>query len=572
MISNNIKLTLHKHCWALLIIFLFSSILFVHGSLNNFIPCEKDCGETFIALHQARNSYLTGAKYLWLENLATSPDIQNHPFLYSHNVNIGNLIFTICEKIGLTILWQKQLITLSITALGLLYVYLCIFKVSKDRFLSLLTLFLFSISYNQVFSFGLNALRAWHWLALFGSLYYTQHLLEDFRVKNCLFVLLFAFISFGCGYDFWMIVFLSCLFLSIVLSFKESKNNIKNLLFLGFSFSIPFFLRQFQVLLVLGYDYWLTDFHYTFLSKIPFVTHFFSYPSAEKISEFYQSYNILRPYSLPEKSLLSIWVTFCWMFRDIVYSSYGLINCITVIFSIIFCTINLIRRNPETNYRMPVLYLSIVFGTIVGLFIFCPFSLHVYMKHEFPLLGATFYIAISSIVFFARQYIQNKKLNHILAAFFIFTILAVQIENIKNRCPLDNSWVNFVKAHNKNTYAVSWLNSAVASFTENWVLPLIPGTETQVATNLKNGLLPFDKKMTLCFGERDKEQSWNEYSKPDFWVFFDTTKLTQLRNEKKDRNIEELVRSVPQFTVVEQTKNYVIFDLRPFWKPYRPHH
>ncbi len=560
-----------SHYCAFSIIFIFLVILFIHGFLNSFIPCEKDCGETFIALHQASNLYITGAKFCWLEDLATSPNIANHPYLYTHSINIGNLVFVLAEQLGLSALWQKQMITLAITGLGLLYIYLCVLKAGKNSFIALLTLFLFSISYNQVFSFGLNALRAWHWLALFGSLYHTQNLLENFTLKNSLLMTLFSFISFCLGYDFWIIVFISCLLLSVFSHFGHLRTKRTVLLFLCGCFIAPFCLRQIQVYTVLGFDYWMTDFHYTFLSKVPLVTKFFRYPSSEEIKAFYEHYNILRPYSLPESSILSIWGTFSWMFSKAVYPNYGLVNCGAIVFSSIFC-IKAIRNNTKEkesthDSKLPALYLSILLGTMIGLFVFSPFSFHVYLKHEFPLLGAVFYLSISLSVFAIRQYTANIKLNYCILVFFVLNTLMVQVQNIKNRSPMDTSWINFASTHKQNTYAVSWINSCVSSFSENWVLPLIPGSESQILSNLQNKEAPFDKKMTLNFGEKDKEQSWNIYSKPDFWLYFDANRLPHLDQGIDNGNsIDKIINLFPQFPVFEKTKNYVVFDLRDFWK------
>lgn len=62
------------------------------ASDTHLLSCHVDCGEVFIAELQVRNLELFGPRWGLMENQGTSPDIDNQPFLYTHNVNLGSLV------------------------------------------------------------------------------------------------------------------------------------------------------------------------------------------------------------------------------------------------------------------------------------------------------------------------------------------------------------------------------------------------------------------------------------------------------------------------------------------------
>ena len=167
------------------------------------MPRDNDWGETLIALNAVEQYRQAGLKYGLLENYGTVEE----PWLYTHNVNIGNLFYVVLDGLGVTSLVGKQTFTLLIFSGGMFLVYLCVATYSKSNLTAILVLSLFCLDYRNVLSFGYNALRAWHWTALFGMLYFGRNWQEGpRRCVRWLPLLAVCFIAFGCGYDFYLIL------------------------------------------------------------------------------------------------------------------------------------------------------------------------------------------------------------------------------------------------------------------------------------------------------------------------------------------------------------------------------
>ena len=210
----------------LLIIGLIAIVAWVDGKKYNFVPCKQDCGETFIAEQAAANYRLYGFKYNLIQDHSTINSPDRDPYLYTHNIHIGTIIFSVLEAIGIKALWAKQLVTLFAFAAGLFYVYLFIYHISSSFIIAITTLLLFVTEYSQVYSFALNALRAWHWVAIFGLLFHIARLCESnnkFKKEDLLGVFLCSGISLGIGYEFTAI----CIMINLLfIAFKS--NSIKS--------------------------------------------------------------------------------------------------------------------------------------------------------------------------------------------------------------------------------------------------------------------------------------------------------------------------------------------------------
>jgi hypothetical protein len=227
---------------------------------SHFLPCRMDCEETFVALHQAQNLRLLHSGLRLLEDRATGSNPAAHPYFSVYTPNIAALVFESLEWMGVRELETKQFVTLIIFGLGLLYAYRAVSLNARSEVLGAIFVALLATTYLQVLGFAQNALRAWHFPAFFGLLFHAGRLAQNpdkplRRDYVAVAALLFA--SFGVGYDFHAICFLTAVFLVWFnpgdLSWRRRLN------FIGYLFSaflIPVILWQIGVATVVGVDSW----------------------------------------------------------------------------------------------------------------------------------------------------------------------------------------------------------------------------------------------------------------------------------------------------------------------------
>jgi hypothetical protein len=283
---------------ALVLIALNLAVVWIYGSHNNFVPCAQDCGETFVAQQSVVNFHLYGTKYWLLQDHSTIPDPDRHPFIYTHNVHFGALLFPLLDQIGISTFWAKQLFTLLGFGAGLAYVFLTIRLLTKSSLAALTVLVLFSFDYGEVFSFALNSLRAWHWLALFGLTFHGLKVVSERESQpiNLFAISGFTLLAFGIGYEFLAIALGVMLFTAIFCA-RSGRQTIVCLGFVVGSVLLVFAVRQLQVIAVLGLDFWSTDFFYSAVIKVTSLATHFQIPSLSEIDAFYLAHNVLRPFA-----------------------------------------------------------------------------------------------------------------------------------------------------------------------------------------------------------------------------------------------------------------------------------
>ena len=137
----------------ILIVLIF---LFLYGYRHDFAPFDKDLGETYLAVRQGKYFQETGFRYGLLENLGTIED----PLLYTHNVNLGGLTYSLLEAVGIHSFSVKQIFTIFVFCAGLWLIYLTVYAYSQSYLAALVVLILFSIDYSpptiSSFSTGLR--------------------------------------------------------------------------------------------------------------------------------------------------------------------------------------------------------------------------------------------------------------------------------------------------------------------------------------------------------------------------------------------------------------------------------
>lgn len=523
------------------------------GASSSFVPCVQDCGETFMAQHAVQNDRLYGMKYGLLEDRATIPDPDRHPFLYSHNINLGSVVYVFLDRVGLTSFWQKQLVTLLAFGAGLYYIFLTVRHVTHSYVAALVVLFLFCTEYAQVLTFGLNALRAWHWLAFFGLVYHVLQYVsaeKKSRAGDLFGITLFIAIAMAVGYEFLGIIGLIT-FLVTILCSKSWRRTLTCVPWLVGSVALIFGLRQLQVISVLGFEFWSLDFLYSASIKLTALSKIFSIPSLAEVDAFYQARGILRPYSatVPFETILpglKRWVS------EVTFPSAGFGSAASFVLVTVLSAGMLgframqrlfsSRRVPQSQSIDAIatsqFMLALVLGTTAGLFLFASIAISIYLKHQFPLTAALLLIPKGVLIAACIHFIAARR-QHLIAtaaAFALVTVLvadhiATQVQNRATIPSMSVEWIPEVSKRQDATFAVSWIPSSVASFTRNWVVGIQPGRESAILERINHGQPPFTESDLLEVnlanrGEIEKYQ----LLRPDYWLYYATDEKLEVQS------------------------------------------
>jgi hypothetical protein len=565
---------------ALILIAVTLAAVWINGSRSEFIPCNQDCGETFIAQQSVTNYRLYGAKYRLLEDRSTIPDPDRRPYLYTHNVNLGGLVFPLLDRLGFSTLWAKQFVTLLVFGLSLFYVFLTTSYVTKSGWAGLCVLALFCSDYGQVFLFALNALRAWHWLALFGLLFHALRILTQDEVER--FDLgamsLFSFLAFAVGYEFLAIALGIAMFVAVLCA-RSIYRSVICLSWLAASVLLVFMLRQAQVLAVFGTKFWSTDFFYSAVIKVTSLAVYYKIPSLSEIDAYYQSQNVFRPFAavapfdqivlgieqhLAAITLPSIGVgatvscifglaisavivvvwTVGWLGK-----SFGLVKPTTeppsawsrLIDGLKYHEGDWIDANLTARF-----YVSLVLGVIVSVATFGSVAISIYLKHQMPLMAAVVLIPKGVFVALCLQFVFTPLGNAGLraaAATLAFLLIsdhaAIQYQNVLALRPMAVGWIQEVAKRPDATFAVSWIPSSVAGFTRNWVVGVQPGLERKIMDRANKHQPLFNKEdlLEVNIGNTEEIEKYH-LLQPDYWLYYPTDLKAELQ-----ANVPACVRS-----------------------------
>lgn len=547
---------------ALLLIVVTLALAWFHGSTTFFVPCVQDCGETFIAQHAVVNYRLYGVKYGLLQDHATIPEPDRHPFLYTHNVHLGTLLFPLLDQAGLTSLWAKQLVTLFAFGAGLLYLFLTVRYVTRSSLIALTVLLVFCTEYAQVFTFALNTLRAWHWLALFGLIYHALRFVSAEQAgaaKNLIAMTIFTVISFGIGYDFLAISGLVTVFVALLCSRSLIRTG-ACLAWLGCSVMLVFIVRQIQVITVLGFDFWYQDLVYSAVIKVTALAKYFSIPSMPEIEAFYQAHGIFRPWAAAatlDQIVLGL--------RHLVFhvtlptagfgaaASWLLVTILSVgvvmLWAVHPLTIRFVQHSVERSWQHRLFsglrfrdgdwidanltarfFVAMVLGVVGGFIGFGSITLSIYLKHQFPLTAAVLLIPKGVLIALLIQcaMVRRRRLGAMVTALALAIVLivvhvATQVKNWVAIPPMSVAWIAEVLKRQDATYAVSWIPSSVAGFARNWVVGIQPGREIHAIERANHGEAPFTDSDLLEFNPAFKEDIEKYHLlRPDYWLYFST--------------------------------------------------
>jgi hypothetical protein len=365
---------------------------------NGMVTYRQDNGETFIAYYQAEQLARTFPQ----TGMLHAEQVEGKTLIYTHSVNIGMQYAALLQLLGIkhftSFLWLIPPIYIA----GLFTAYITVKTITKSVLCAAMFLILMASDFGNNTAFAFNALRAWHYLGLFlsilgGYLIAASNAQSENR-RGYLAIIGGAVISFGCGYDFVAIAAASTLI--TILMFAASGRVLMSVIACIGAFSVPFLIRQAEIMYWLGVDFWMRDVYYTFLIKVPLLAGAVTLPPMSVVEEFYRNANVLRPPAVPAVNLQSVADAAIPLLQFTVVPRFGYIGIATLVATV---AAGLAIRFTKSWYSQPQaaaygLVASVGLGTAIGLSVLAPFSLHVYWKHNFPLLAALVYLSTSIIL------------------------------------------------------------------------------------------------------------------------------------------------------------------------------
>jgi hypothetical protein len=528
---------------AIAIALLNMAVVWNDARHNAYVPCVENCGESFRVFKYVQDYRTYGAKYGFIEDYADERNPNRVPLLYTHNMSMPGILFAALEAAGIHELSAKQFVILLVHGLGLFYAFLAVRYLTGSSGLGIVFLGLLATDYELVFGFALSPLRSWHWLALFGLLYHVGHVVRatsfGWHLVACS---IFAAMAFGVGYDYFTICLVICGFcaaLYIRPGLKPSEVVVM-LLGLGVAFFVPVALRQAQIAVVLGWNYWSTDFYYTLMTKAAFLQDVFPLPPAAQIDEFYRAHGVFRPSTAASSAVAGF-----AQIRDLIrYVLVPLFGSLTLLLFIVVTTLasatvawrGLVRSGtpplgwtaPSRRSQMLRLTIVLALGTVCGLAIFPDHNILIFVKHKVPLIAAPvmFAKAVAIVGFvtlgwwaLARKSMMTGCLSIGLAVLIVIDHAVIEFDNIRAKTPYHFTWIDEVRKNPDASYAVSWDPTAVSVFTDTKV--------TSLSTRDELWLLDY-------VGQRSGQPAqYPTISRPatlttipDYWLYFPTDAMS----------------------------------------------
>jgi hypothetical protein len=388
--------------------------------------CFPAPGETLVSLLGGRRLVTDGHRYWFLQNLQ-GDGLNSRPQIYTHNSNLASFIYYGFGELGvrdptIMTIWTAMVAF----GLGLFYAWLFVFTMSCSNVFSAIFLLLLATEYHFNLLFGLNALRAWHWAALFGSLFHIDRwVLSDrgwARFHLVLFMI-WTFVAFLLGYDFLSVVIFSVVGLLFFVHWLHpmawgNRGGLKIATLVAAAFIVPVFLRQMQVIAALGANFWARDLYYTAVLKMPVLHKFLRLPPLRDIDFFYRVHDAVRLITTPSPGVRrtlqvglyfwnEYWIPYIGRLESYL-SSGSLLLAVAVVATCILLMnpASSVRAGAFSNgllarlLRPAATVLIVVAGQVLGLFMFLPFAVFFYVRYAFPLLISSVTLLLAFACYF----------------------------------------------------------------------------------------------------------------------------------------------------------------------------
>lgn len=461
-------------------------------------PLIKENGEVFYNYLAAKNWERFGLlKNAFLEDFATSPETEAHPYYYTHNPDFPKLISYLFLKSGVRDIRVHILFALPVFLLGIWYFYRMSRKFLGERE-ALWVLFFSSTSYMISLAWGLNFFRAWSWILFCGPIYHLKAREEaresgEARRHTLMFVVWFAL---GAFYDYSF--FLFCLLVILGLKFFGLyKLSWKRLVLFLCGAGLPMIvLHQACVIAGVGLDIWWKDWVYTLGNRVRGI------PSREALREFYEQAGLVLwgypgPFQFSKviKKILNGFI----LYFGIIMAFMSLLGL--MIFPILFWQ-RLKGGKAMGEVGNSFRFLAALSGGVLGMallawqhfvVIYTPVGVFfpLYLFWAFPCCAVVICILL--------------KTGHSVPGKIIFISLLLvnygwaQIRSLKESPPRIMPGAKVLEKYRGHTFLTNSLVPAVNYFTHHWV------------TDGRGG------EMAYVF-ERDKLKNPDKYRNPDFFL------------------------------------------------------
>jgi len=214
-------------------------------------------GDSFVDANQ----YIPGAnfnqsgflKLHFVADLAVGPK-EYHPFYYTHNPPLSEIINGFYHKLGLVRINQQRLVCIIWTLLGLFFLY-AFLRLLVGRLIAVCSL-IFIVTNPHFLYWGDNLFGSHQLMFIFASIYF---LLRYTRQRSVIFFIL-AWCSFFCAsFCNYALILLIALFAIGLRLFQLERLSRRNLFIFLSAGLIAFCLRNLQVISVIGYHAWYCD-------------------------------------------------------------------------------------------------------------------------------------------------------------------------------------------------------------------------------------------------------------------------------------------------------------------------
>ena len=543
---------------VLVIVSLNMAAVWIDAESSSYVPCVENCAETFHVLKYVRNFHVYGTKYGFLELQETSYGLpqtispgatkSHKPLVYTHNPNLPGLLFVLLEVAGVHSLAGKQVLTLVAHGLGLLYGFFAARQLTRSALVALVLCGLFATEYEMVFGFALNALRAWHWLALFGLIFHVARAVSVDRLgAHLVAVGVFATIAMGMGYDFFAIS--ACVSTTVALLFglgvPGQRVRLTTYAALVAAFLFPIAARQVQVLSVMGSEYWRTDLFYSILTKASFLRGLVEQPPITEIEAYYASVGVYRPPTSSRALSETLSLSFEFL-RYVTLPAFGILAlAVCAGMSVVFL-LRPLRTRPIDPGREPAgsaikAVFCLAAGTLLGIAVFADHNVVIFIKHKVPLIAAPILLAKAAVIgllFDASAAAASRSRRIVLAclgSLLVADHLAVQYSNRAAITPYRHTWIDEVRARPDATYGISWDPTAVSVFANTMARSVSARDELAIAQ------LAADYKGTPAAPRIDSPLLADL---PDYWLYFPTDAMSPFDSFSPDCRLDYLSTAV----------------------------
>lgn len=380
--------------------------LMAFGAATRWLPwlpvCDRNpschvlVGESIAALENARYFVADGTRYWLLQR----HEVGGVMMTYFHNVNLGAFVVYGTALLGARTLMPAAVLSGVAFVAGLAYAYLFAERASGSRRFALLFLLLFAGELYHSTLLGLNLLRAWHWLPLFGVAYHALVVAQRraIRLRDAVPLVLLALLGLGAGYEIYAFVGATAVWVMLLLGAGRSIRPWGTVLACLVS---PVLLRQFQVIGGIGPAIWATDLYFTAGLKAPLLRAILPLPPADEIEAWYQANQIFRGTA----NNFAISDAFDQLFasgRHLQWlNELGAITLLATLFGLVAAIVIVVRDRdgtPGSPARRARTVLTLFLGLGMGFLVFGYHALYYFIvMHQLPLVAAPVCLAVAFV-------------------------------------------------------------------------------------------------------------------------------------------------------------------------------